>query len=390
MSEGGSGDETVAKKPHGFKVEKVEIPSYPSGPGNEGGGKPPELRLYEEGKKWQAARSQRLDRKRAELEAEKREGETSKPWVTDMAKEVGRDNFDQFIVFQEKWAKDLEVKKQKEKSKVASENAQKVREEGGDTKWQMSKGSQEIMQHSLHDSPSSKTGWRKNLAKYLRNKESGVWRHEEQPSFKPSINDRSHGLDRHGDVGERLHKSAKQREEQMELKRNGGKPSKPKASRNNNREKKRAVQEDTGVVVTDDDYKVEDAGKGSSFEMYATRMRVAELAEALEFEIGKNRSFDKLSREVHKEAEYLTAALRKERERNDLLALELQHERAKTSSLQQALSSKLTSRNIGAPLVPPVPPEPISISLSPRRCLVTPSPSPPPRQYVGAINLDDL
>ena len=408
------------KKAHGFDVEVVQSTTVSLGsPKKESDGKH-ELHLYKDGQKWQQARTRRLDLKRKELEKEEMEEVKTKPWVTEMAHDLARDNFEQFITNQEKWTRNVDAKKTREKMKCDAERQE--REEPHDASWDMSRGSKEIIQRkSAYNSPSSKRGWRNNLAKYLRAKERPA---SETPAFTPKINQTSRKMVRRGSVGPRLHSLHAEQQENVSFRRECVSPQRrgSQASRTSSvgQPAKREATREFEPYTTPRAEDFAGPKSGSAFEVHDARLRVQELAEALEFEIERNQSYDRLSREVQKEAEYLTQSLRKERERNDLLVLELQHEKARSASLDQALAHHLSqanvSRNIGGPLVRPSDvlrqhleggaggAGEVSLTLSPRRCHPTANDTGllTPRSLLGGvrtphstqspleINLDDL
>ena len=384
---GSAGAGEGEKKVHGFDVEVVETTTWTYSPPKKRDPNAPdtELRLYKDGKKWQEQRTRRINNKRKEQEKEEME-EVRGPWVTDLAKEMARDDFDQFVTSQQKWAEDQKRKRKGEKMRQDAETEEKNRPEK--PSWEMSAGSREIIdrKQQLYSSPSSRRGWRKNLARYLRAKEGADEGRRAAPSFHPRINEASRRMQHplgEAPVGDRLYRQHAETMEQLSFKREGAHTRRRSSSASAGLRKLREARVPT-TSPRAEDFDTGSLEKGTSFEVYEARMRVAELAEALEFEIEKNKSYDRLSREVHKEAEYLTGALRNERERNELLLLEIQHEKSKTDALQQALEHHLSQtnvpRNIGEPLVRPsvmladslatsqAHLNAVSLSLSPRRC----------------------
>ena len=358
---------------------------------------PTEIRLYNTGKEMIERRMKTIERKRAEQEKQEMSQAPHKPKITPMGNAQEREDFNEFIEIQQKWKDESDAKlKRKRELRVKAEDTETTKQREA---WKMSKGSSDIMRYTDYHAPSSSEGWQKNLARYtqIRNKKG------ESPAFKPEINKHSARLSRNstqrkGDVGKRLHSIARDRDEGLHIRQAGYSP--PGHQRSTSHQRSNSVgkgkkDKTKGKSRPLAEQYLEDLPESSSFGVYAARMRVAELAEALEFEVERNLSFDNLSREIKKEAGYLTSALREEREKNDLLQLELQKERSKSASLEAALNRHLSdtklSRNIGEPLVSKTQIltniSPLPISLSPRRLQAEPkSVVAPPI----AIDLDDL
>ncbi|KAJ9463235.1 hypothetical protein DIPPA_01490, partial [Diplonema papillatum] len=385
-----------------------------------------EKRLWEDGKRFQQKRANKIDKQRAIQDKEELDEVKQKPWVTDLANAVGRETFEDFLSFQTKWTHDIANKRRREEARTKAERDEDEKRDG--KAWTMDKGSRAIVNGKKgYHSPQSKEGWQANLSHYLQSRRpSGhsCSKHHRrctplcEDNFEPIINEHSRRLvegrrratngeeEQEWDDGatlttehaalylppsysemrsvaaeqgaasfERLFEDDRARKQDLDVLYDARLS--PLAPRSPSGSTERALprRQSAPGPASSPHHRMGSENPEAGVMAHSVRLRISELAEALEFEVEKNRNYDKLSRVVHKEAEYLTSALRAERERNDLLLLELQKEQARSSQLEQVLNqfyaAANVSRNIGEPLVKKsavlaAAQSPVRLSLSPR------------------------